>query len=131
MALSGWPAIRRAVVLVTLFLLPLLNSARAVAQDKPTIPPDLLDKSLEELMSIQVDSVYGASGFKQAEGYGGARVDHHHYLRRNQEARLPDACGHLEECPRVLREQRPELQLRGSARLWIAGAIQQWHRTLD
>ena len=35
-----------------------------LAQDKG-VAPNLLDKSLEELMSIRIDSVYGVSGFKQ------------------------------------------------------------------
>ena len=37
---------------------------RTLAQNKPATS-DLLDKSLEDLMAIEVDSVYGASGFKQ------------------------------------------------------------------
>ena len=61
---SARPAIQRALILVVLSLLPLSNSTRALAQDRPDTP-DLLDKSLEDLMSIEVDSVYGASGFKQ------------------------------------------------------------------
>ena len=47
-----------------LSLLPLLSSTRALAQDKPATP-NLFDKSLDDLMSIQIDTVYGASGFKQ------------------------------------------------------------------
>ena len=35
-----------------------------MAQDKPA-NPSLLDDSLEDLMSIKIDSVYGASGFTQ------------------------------------------------------------------
>src|SRR5579862_6969882 len=61
---SSRPTIRRALILVVLSLLPVSNSTRALAQNKPATP-DLLDKSLEDLMSIEVDSVYGASGFKQ------------------------------------------------------------------
>ena len=42
----------------------LLNSAPALAQH--TGPSkNLTDMSLEELMSVRIDSVYGASGFKQ------------------------------------------------------------------
>jgi len=37
---------------------------RALAQDTRTTP-NLTDMTLEELMSIRIDSVYGASGFKQ------------------------------------------------------------------
>jgi outer membrane receptor for ferrienterochelin and colicins len=58
------PGIRRAVILVLLCVIPLIHSAPAPAQDK-TPAPDLLDKSLEDLMSIEIDSVYSASGFKQ------------------------------------------------------------------
>src|ERR1700691_689231 len=43
-----------------LYLLPIL----ALGQNKGATP-DLADMSLEELMQINVDSVYGASGFKQ------------------------------------------------------------------
>jgi hypothetical protein len=74
--------VRRALACAALCLLPLLNSTRAFGQnnpgdgapDQPTDlptdetsdkpggsstdkPPDVLDKSLEELMSVQVDSV--------------------------------------------------------------------------
>jgi outer membrane receptor for ferrienterochelin and colicins len=52
------------MVLVMLSLLPLLSSTHALAQDKPA-NPSLLDDSLEDLMSIKIDSVYGASGFTQ------------------------------------------------------------------
>src|ERR1700691_4608705 len=62
--MAAWPAVHRATILVILSLLPLLAPTRALAQDKPT-PPSLLDKSLEDLMSIEIDTVYGASGFKQ------------------------------------------------------------------
>jgi outer membrane receptor for ferrienterochelin and colicins len=60
----AWPAAHRAIILVVFSLLPLLSSTHALAQDNPP-PPDLLDKSLEDLMSIEIDTVYGASGFKQ------------------------------------------------------------------
>ena len=41
----------------------LLNTMPARAQDPG--PQNLTDMSLEELMSVRIDSVYGASGFKQ------------------------------------------------------------------
>ena len=41
-----------------------MNPTRSVAQSGRTTP-DLTDLSLEQLMSVQVDSVYGASGFTQ------------------------------------------------------------------
>lgn len=47
-----------------LSVLPLLNPAPAQAQDSRP-GKNLTDMSLEELMSIRIDSVYGASGFKQ------------------------------------------------------------------
>src|ERR1700735_3451228 len=53
-----------APILFVLFLLVLVNSTLALAQN--THPPtNLADMSIEELMSISVDSVYGAPGFKQ------------------------------------------------------------------
>src|SRR3984885_3914544 len=62
--MASWLAIHRATILVVLSLLPLLSSTSALGQDKLP-PPDLFDKSLEDLMSIEIDSVYSASGFKQ------------------------------------------------------------------
>jgi outer membrane receptor for ferrienterochelin and colicins len=56
--------VRRALILLILSLLPPLSSVRLLAQNQ-SATPDLLDKSLEDLMAIQVDSVYGVSGFKQ------------------------------------------------------------------
>jgi iron complex outermembrane receptor protein len=50
--------------LVLFSLLLLFSSTHALAQKKSGTP-DLLDMSLEDLMSIEIDSVYGASGFKQ------------------------------------------------------------------
>ena len=46
-----------------LFLLG-LGTTRAAAHDK-TETPNLLDMSIDDLMLIEVNSVYGASGFKQ------------------------------------------------------------------
>ena len=57
-------AVRGALIPVILSLLPFLNAMRALAQDTRTTP-NLTDMTLEELMSIRIDSVYGASGFKQ------------------------------------------------------------------
>jgi outer membrane receptor for ferrienterochelin and colicins len=57
-------AIQRALVLALLSLLLLFSSPRALAQKKGDTP-NLLDMSIEDLMSIEIDSVYGASGFKQ------------------------------------------------------------------
>jgi len=62
--MAAWPAVHRAIILVVLSLLPLLNSKSALAQDKPATP-NLFDRSLDDLMSIQIDTVHGASGFKQ------------------------------------------------------------------
>src|SRR6202171_5441380 len=61
---SRWSAVQRALIPVVLSLLPLVNAPRARAQNKSDTS-DLLDMSLEDLMSIEIDSVYGASGFKQ------------------------------------------------------------------
>ncbi len=58
------PVVRRAPILALLSLLTFFSSTRALAQNVPT-PPNLTDMSIEELMLIHVDSVYGASGFKQ------------------------------------------------------------------
>src|ERR1700736_6135942 len=61
---SAWPAVPRALILVILSFLPLPNTTPVLAQNKGDTP-NLLDMSLEDLMSIEIDSVYGASGFKQ------------------------------------------------------------------
>jgi outer membrane receptor for ferrienterochelin and colicins len=61
---SAWRAVRRAFIVVLLFLLSHVSSTQALAQDKRATR-DLLDKSLEDLLSIEVDSVYSASGFTQ------------------------------------------------------------------
>jgi iron complex outermembrane receptor protein len=61
---SGCRAAQRALILVLLCLLPLLATTRALAQKKDETP-NLLDMSLEDLMALDIDSVYGASGFKQ------------------------------------------------------------------
>src|SRR5580698_8485696 len=62
--MAAWPAVHRAIILVTLSLLPLLSSTRALAQDRPA-NPSLLDDGLEDLMAIKIDTVYGATGFTQ------------------------------------------------------------------
>jgi outer membrane receptor for ferrienterochelin and colicins len=49
-------------LLVALFLA--FNPSRLPAQDDPSAH-DVLDMSLEQLMNVEVDSVYGASGYKQ------------------------------------------------------------------
>src|ERR1700691_3346541 len=60
----AWPAVEASLVSVVASFLALLNSTHLVAQNiLPSTP--LEDMSLEELMSIDVDSVYGASGFQQ------------------------------------------------------------------
>ena len=61
---SAWPVVQRVLISFLLSLLYLLNSAPALAQGTRT-PPDFADMSLEDLMSIKIDSVYGASGFTQ------------------------------------------------------------------
>ena len=61
---SAWRVLQRLLVSTILSLLPLLNATPALAQDTPATP-NLADMSLEDLMSIKIDSVYGASGFKQ------------------------------------------------------------------
>jgi outer membrane receptor for ferrienterochelin and colicins len=60
----AWTVVQRALISFLLSLLPLLNSTPAVAQDTRTTP-NLADMSLEDLMLIKIDSVEGASGFKQ------------------------------------------------------------------
>ena len=58
------PLFHPALILVIFSLLPFMTARRMLAQEKGATP-DLLDESLEELMSIRIDSVYGVSGFKQ------------------------------------------------------------------
>src|SRR4029077_100418 len=55
---------RRSLIAAILSFLPFLNTTLVLAQNKGDTP-NLLDLSLEDLMSIEIDSVYGASGFKQ------------------------------------------------------------------
>jgi len=54
-------------ILKPLLLLPLIALSPAVAFPQ-NVPPqsDLLNMSLEDLMKVDVDSVYGASGYKQS-----------------------------------------------------------------
>src|ERR1700676_4744316 len=61
---SGGPAVQRSLISVILSFLPLLNATPVLAQNKDDTP-NLLDMSLEDLMSIEIDSVYSASGFTQ------------------------------------------------------------------
>jgi outer membrane receptor for ferrienterochelin and colicins len=56
--------VQRALILGLLCLLQLLATTPASAQKKDETR-DLLDMSLEDLMAVEIDSVYGASGFKQ------------------------------------------------------------------
>ena len=60
----AWPVVQRVVITFLLSLLPLVDSRPVVAQDTRSTP-HLADMSLEDLMLIKVDSVEGASGFKQ------------------------------------------------------------------
>jgi outer membrane receptor for ferrienterochelin and colicin len=60
----GRSSARRSVVFIVISLLLLVIPAGVSAQEKPDIP-GLLDKSLEELMSIEIESVSSASGFTQ------------------------------------------------------------------
>lgn len=61
---SGRPAVEQALLFALLSFLTLFSSTPALAQ-KISDTPNLLDMSLEDLMSIEIDSVYGASAFKQ------------------------------------------------------------------
>jgi outer membrane receptor for ferrienterochelin and colicins len=56
--------VRQPLIFVIFFLLLTINSANSLAQNSSPLP-NLLDKSLEDLMMIQIDTVYGASGFSQ------------------------------------------------------------------
>ena len=62
--IAAIPSFRRLLIAVILSSLPLIHTTPVLAQNKGDTP-NLLDMSLEDLMSIQIDSVYGASGFKQ------------------------------------------------------------------
>src|SRR5579862_7254715 len=64
MAPSAYSVARGILISVIFSLLTLSNSTRALAQDTRT-PPDFTDMSLEELMSLTVDTVHGVSGYKQ------------------------------------------------------------------
>src|SRR5580700_3125587 len=60
----AWLVVQSARFLVMLSLLPLFSPTRALAQTAPT-DPHLADMTIEELMLIHIDSVYGASGYQQ------------------------------------------------------------------
>src|SRR6202050_938569 len=60
----AWIVLQSARSLVMLSLLPLFSPTRALAQTPPTAP-DLADMTIQELMLIHIDSVYGASGYQQ------------------------------------------------------------------
>jgi outer membrane receptor for ferrienterochelin and colicins len=60
----AWPTVKGTPISFVLSFLALVNSTLVLAQNtRPST--HLADMSLEELMSINVDSVYGASGFEQ------------------------------------------------------------------
>jgi outer membrane receptor for ferrienterochelin and colicins len=60
----AWLVVQGALVLFLLSVASFCDLNCALAQTTPNTP-SLLDMSLEDLMSINIDSVYGASGFKQ------------------------------------------------------------------
>ena len=60
----AWPTLQGTAISLVLLFLALVNPTRVLAQNTRA-PTSLADMSLEELMSISVDSVYGASGFEQ------------------------------------------------------------------
>jgi len=59
---SPWVKVLRGLLLVS--LMASLNPVRLLAQDKQA-PTDLFDASMEDLMKVDIDSVYAASGYKQ------------------------------------------------------------------
>jgi hypothetical protein len=61
---SFWPVDQLALLFVMLSFQPFINTTRARAQDRQPAP-SLLDTSIEDLMSIEIDTVSGASRFKQ------------------------------------------------------------------
>ncbi len=57
--------VKRTLLLLLSSLLVIgADGARLWAQSTPS-PPDLMDMNLEDLMKVEIDSVYGASGYKQ------------------------------------------------------------------
>src|ERR1700722_19937806 len=62
----SWRCLARRVPGVTSLILSLVVGAagRLLAQDNQA-PAGLMDLSIEELMKVEIDSVYGASGYKQ------------------------------------------------------------------
>ena len=52
------------LVSILIALLPLLATTRVLAQETPSTE-NLTDMTIEQLMSLKIESVYGASGFKQ------------------------------------------------------------------
>jgi outer membrane receptor for ferrienterochelin and colicins len=55
---------RRTIQVFALSLLIAANPRFLGAQGKPAVP-DVMDMSIEELLQVEVDSVFGASGYKQ------------------------------------------------------------------
>ena len=56
--------VNRTAALLLIPLVVALNPVRTRAADKPAVP-DVLDMSLEDLVKVEIDSVYGACGYKQ------------------------------------------------------------------
>jgi outer membrane receptor for ferrienterochelin and colicins len=55
---------KRTAALLLISLVVAVTPGRIRAQDK-SAPPDVMDMSLEDLLKVEIDSVYGASGYKQ------------------------------------------------------------------
>jgi outer membrane receptor for ferrienterochelin and colicins len=62
--LTAFSSMWECLLIFVLSLLSGLSLAPALAQEKQ-LPADLLDLSIEDLMRVEIDSVYGASKFKQ------------------------------------------------------------------
>ena len=61
---SPWVKILRGLILLFPFIMIGLDPVRVLAQDKQA-PPDLFEASMEDLMKVDIDSVYAASGYRQ------------------------------------------------------------------
>ena len=107
-----------------LLVAPLAAAQGAQDQEAPAnLPSELAQLSLEELADVKIDSVYGASLFLQKVTEAPSSVtiitaDHiQKYGYRTLGRRVA-------QCSRLLRHQRPQLQLPWGARLFSSRRLQ-------
>ena len=87
---------------------------------------DLSGQSMEELVKMKVDSVYGAAKFlqKAEDAATSITVVTAEEIQKHGYRTLADV---LQQRPRLLRDQRPQLQLCRCPRIVTAGGLQRAH----